>query len=259
MSIIPGIENLAPLRTDTSSGSAASPSFLPIAFSSFATCFPISPSRPAGQPPSMYARHASVEMVNPGGTGRPKTEVISARLAPLPPSRSFRLMGGFRCLWSKAKTYVTSPSLPTPCPSGSGAAGMAPVRSPGEASGQVPPRVHPTILGASTVVRQRQVHREPSPGRRHDLEHAAPIAVDNKVRTLLVPPRQLRPDHPRRPVAPVDLGDQRLEASLGRHDLVTVGQGTATATATVNAMRARGLRVRRTRRGRRCVGRCNWR
>src|SRR3954470_9509679 len=44
-------------------------------------------------------------MVKPGGIGRPSTEVISARFAPLPPSRSFRLMGGLRCLWSKAKTY----------------------------------------------------------------------------------------------------------------------------------------------------------
>src|SRR5437588_11266591 len=54
----------------------------------------------------MYSRHASVGMVKPGGTGRPSTEVISARLAPLPPSRSFMLIGGFRCLWSNAKTYV---------------------------------------------------------------------------------------------------------------------------------------------------------
>src|SRR5829696_3921039 len=46
-------------------------------------------------------------MVNPGGTGSPSTEVISARLAPLPPKRSLRDIGGLRCLWSKAKTYVT--------------------------------------------------------------------------------------------------------------------------------------------------------
>src|SRR6266516_1866261 len=48
----------------------------------------------------MYALHASVVIVNPGGTGRPRF-VISARLAPLQPSRNF---------WSllpssKAKTY----------------------------------------------------------------------------------------------------------------------------------------------------------
>src|SRR3954454_22323306 len=44
-------------------------------------------------------------MVKPGGTGRPSTDVISARFAPFPPSRSFICMGGLRCLWSKAKTY----------------------------------------------------------------------------------------------------------------------------------------------------------
>src|SRR5215207_2511707 len=50
-------------------------------------------------------------MVKPGGTGRPRTDVISARLAPLPPRRSFRSMGARRCLWSKLKTYGTSRRL----------------------------------------------------------------------------------------------------------------------------------------------------
>src|SRR5664279_1917258 len=43
-------------------------------------------------------------MVNPGGTGRPSTDVISARFAPLPPSRSFISIGGLRWVWSKSKT-----------------------------------------------------------------------------------------------------------------------------------------------------------
>ena len=53
VSIIPGIENLAPDRTLTSSGSAWSPSFLPISFSSLATCLAISLSSPSGQPECM--------------------------------------------------------------------------------------------------------------------------------------------------------------------------------------------------------------
>jgi hypothetical protein len=36
----------------------------------------------------MYALQASVEIVNPGGTGNPRF-VISARFAPLPPSKNF--------------------------------------------------------------------------------------------------------------------------------------------------------------------------
>src|ERR1700674_4246967 len=44
-------------------------------------------------------------MVKPGGTGNLSTDVISARLAPLPPRRSFSSIGGRGCLWSKAKTY----------------------------------------------------------------------------------------------------------------------------------------------------------
>ena len=89
VSIIPGIENFAPERTDTSSGSCASPSFLPRACSSAAMCSAISTANPSGTvPTARYARHASVEIVNPGGTGNPSF-TISARFAPLPPSRSF--------------------------------------------------------------------------------------------------------------------------------------------------------------------------
>ena len=65
VSIMPGIENFAPERTDTNSGSATLPSLRPIFFSSAATCFAISRSRPFGHPPFMYSRHASVVTVNP--------------------------------------------------------------------------------------------------------------------------------------------------------------------------------------------------
>src|ERR1700722_24537 len=51
-------------------------------------------------------------MVNPGGTGSASTDVISARLAPLPPRRSLSSMGGRACVWSKSKTYGIGP----PCP-----------------------------------------------------------------------------------------------------------------------------------------------
>ena len=61
--------------------------------SRLATWWSISASRSSGQPVAMKARHASVVMVNPGGTGRASTEVISARLAPLPPRRALRSLG----------------------------------------------------------------------------------------------------------------------------------------------------------------------
>ena len=48
-------------------------------------------------------------MVNPGGTGRPSF-VISARLAPLPPSRSFWSLSP----WVKSKTYWVIPGAPLP-------------------------------------------------------------------------------------------------------------------------------------------------
>ncbi len=51
-------------------------------------------------------------MVNPGGTGSLSTDVISARLAPLPPRRSLSSMGGWACVWSKSKTNGIGP----PCP-----------------------------------------------------------------------------------------------------------------------------------------------
>ena len=89
VSIIPGIEIAAPERTETSSGSARSPKRFPARSSSAPTCASTSSSSPAGiRPPSrMYARQASVVIVNPAGTGTPSC-VISASPIPLPPSSS---------------------------------------------------------------------------------------------------------------------------------------------------------------------------
>ena len=92
VSIIPGIENLAPERTETSSGSSGSPSRRPVRASSRSRCSSTSSNRAAGTVPvRRYSRQASVVIVKPGGTGMP-SRVISARLAPLPPSRSLRSM-----------------------------------------------------------------------------------------------------------------------------------------------------------------------
>ena len=98
VSIMPGMENFAPERTDTRSGSFASPRARPIFFSSDFTWRTISASNSLGQPLCMYARHASVVIVKPCGTGRPKTVIISARFAPLPPRRSLYSIGERRCL-----------------------------------------------------------------------------------------------------------------------------------------------------------------
>ena len=89
VSIIPGIESRAPLRTETSSGSAGSPRRLPASASRAARYWSICRSSPAGncRPSARYAMHAAVVMVNPGGTGSPR-RVMSATFAPLPPSRS---------------------------------------------------------------------------------------------------------------------------------------------------------------------------
>ena len=53
VSIIPGIENFAPERTATSSGSSASPSRRPIASSSAARCSSTSSARPSGSSPGL--------------------------------------------------------------------------------------------------------------------------------------------------------------------------------------------------------------
>ena len=91
VSIMPGIEARAPERTDSSSGSAASPKRLPISFSTKATPCSTSASisfSAASLPFSVNTVQASVLMVNPDGTVMPSRH-ISARLAPLPPSRFF--------------------------------------------------------------------------------------------------------------------------------------------------------------------------
>ena len=53
VSIIPGIENFEPLRTETSSGSDASPSFLPWSASSFARAASICWSTSPGSLPPL--------------------------------------------------------------------------------------------------------------------------------------------------------------------------------------------------------------
>ena len=90
MSIMPGMDAAAPDRTDTSSGLAPAPNVLPVRASSLAMFFSTSSSSPAGHFPPLrsYSAQASVVIVKPGGTGSP-SELISARLAPLPPSSSF--------------------------------------------------------------------------------------------------------------------------------------------------------------------------
>ena len=113
VSIMPGMENLAPDRTDTSSGSSGSPSRRPIAFSIASRCADTSPASSAGSLPVVRkVVQASVVIVNPGGTGRPRL-VISARLAPLPPSRSLRSL--FPSL--KSYTYLGTMSSSDAVPS----------------------------------------------------------------------------------------------------------------------------------------------
>ena len=91
VSIMPGIENFAPERTETSSGFFTEPSLAPVGLLDLLDVrdhLVVDGRRaPCGLARSR-ARQASVEMVNPGGTGRPAL-VISARFAPLPPSVSF--------------------------------------------------------------------------------------------------------------------------------------------------------------------------
>ena len=49
VSIIPGMENFAPERTETNSGSVGSPSFFPMASSSRWRCSSVSSMRPEGK------------------------------------------------------------------------------------------------------------------------------------------------------------------------------------------------------------------
>ncbi|MNY17958.1 hypothetical protein D3C86_1513070 [compost metagenome] len=89
VSIIPGMENLAPERTETKSGFSGSPKRLPTFSSTVERAFFTPATRPSGSfsPASTYWLQTRVVMVKPGGTGRP-ARVISARFAPLPPKRS---------------------------------------------------------------------------------------------------------------------------------------------------------------------------
>jgi hypothetical protein len=90
VSSIPGIDSRAPERTETSRGSSGSPSFLPACSSRCSNASSTCSWRPSGNDSSrMYATQASVVIVNPAGTrSAPRIRVISATLAPFPPSNS---------------------------------------------------------------------------------------------------------------------------------------------------------------------------
>jgi hypothetical protein len=89
VSIMPGMEMAAPERTDRSNGALASPSVRPMSCSTRCNLATAASHTPAGstRPCLWNALHTSVVIVNPGGTARPMAD-ISAKLAPLPPSKN---------------------------------------------------------------------------------------------------------------------------------------------------------------------------
>ena len=91
VSIIPGIECTAPERTDTSSGplgGAEDPAGALLEPAQALLDRLLQPLRPLAAGSASPRRTPSVVTVNPSGTGTP-IRVISATLAPLPPSRDF--------------------------------------------------------------------------------------------------------------------------------------------------------------------------
>ena len=72
VSIIPGIECFAPDRTETRSGEFRLPSFLPTIFSKLLKALCTCSDKSVGTSPvRKNSLHASVVIVNPGGTGSP--------------------------------------------------------------------------------------------------------------------------------------------------------------------------------------------
>ena len=114
-------------------------------------------------PGSRYARHASVVIVKPGGTGSPSL-VISARFAPLPPSSSF---------WSlspsaKAYTYwVIAGVLSEGRPTLAARPQQTPACLPCRARSTRPPAAASTQEGANGV---RAVRPSSTPSRERRLE-----------------------------------------------------------------------------------------
>ena len=107
---MPGMDTAAPDLTERSKGSAGSPSFFPMHFSTNFRPSSISSQHPAGSSPpfSWNAAHVSVVTVKPAGTERPM-RFISARLAPLPPRRVFMEASPSACPSPKVKTrFVTA-------------------------------------------------------------------------------------------------------------------------------------------------------
>ena len=109
VSIIPGMENLAPDRTDTRSGVLPPPPKLrPVLSSSLPMAPAISSQIPSGPLPlSMNTRHASVVMVNPGEpAGRGWSSRPNRR-----PSRPAGLSGPLTPRRSRTHNALRSPAL----------------------------------------------------------------------------------------------------------------------------------------------------
>jgi hypothetical protein len=96
VSIMPGMDTSRPDRTATSSGLFGSPNFLPVAFSTLGDIGPDFVHQPLGS----FLAEVVVFAAGFGGDGeagrhRQRHQVMSARLAPLPPSRSFMMRAAF--------------------------------------------------------------------------------------------------------------------------------------------------------------------
>ena len=88
---MPGIENFAPDRTETSSGFETSTELLArglLELPQVVFDLTLDARRGCGRVPRSHRLQTPVEIVKPGGTGRPAFD-ISASPDPLPPSTSF--------------------------------------------------------------------------------------------------------------------------------------------------------------------------
>ncbi len=111
MSIIPGIENFAPERTLTSSGSFASPSVRPIFFSSFVTCFADLVGQPAG-PAAVHVRTARIGGDGePGRHRQPQHRGHLGEVGALAPQQILHVHGGTTVLVVKGEHVGHTPSL----------------------------------------------------------------------------------------------------------------------------------------------------
>ena len=155
VSIIPGMEDAAPERTETSSGSSAWPSFLPMLSRARSRCSVISSARPSGSRSPRRLRRGEVGAARLGGDGEPRRDRQTqvghlGQVGALAPQQVLLVLVALGEVVDEcAHGHILHPRGPDHTPRGQSAAGRWP-RAHLSSAGDPPPHSSSSSAAASS-------------------------------------------------------------------------------------------------------------